>query len=433
MKILPINRYRFYQTLQPLFLLKKITSKSTTGCLQVFTASASWSIYVEEGRLVYACCTDKMFELLYKHLQRLSQKIPTLHHGIKEQLQAIFETGIENQAIPNPDYLAICWLVNQKYITSGQAGILIEHLALDVLEPFLHLKEGSYEFNPESFLDEMPKFCHLDIRLLVECCQKRSRGVSSPGNIDSSPSKQPALGRHHLGNDQSASGFAVANLRETSQRASFQQPADNHQEAPHHRRAASSHEGRASTETSTTNSSTVSGQQQHLHVVPPVQPQSAIPTQQPLPKPHSPKVLPHPVNASNNNHPLISQPQTEKKIYTIFCIDDSPVVVNAIQRFLDDQMFSVVGINDPLKALMQIIRLKPDIILLDIEMPNLDGYELCSLVRKHSQFKNTPVIMITGRTGFIDKAKAKIVRASGYLSKPFTQADLLKEIFQHIQ
>jgi CheY-like chemotaxis protein len=66
-------------------------------------------------------------------------------------------------------------------------------------------------------------------------------------------------------------------------------------------------------------------------------------------------------------------------------------------------------------------------------MPNLDGYELCSLVRKHSQFKNTPVIMITGRTGFIDKAKAKIVRASGYLSKPFTQADLLKEIFQHIQ
>ncbi len=96
-------------------------------------------------------------------------------------------------------------------------------------------------------------------------------------------------------------------------------------------------------------------------------------------------------------------------------------------------MFSVVGINDPLKALMQIIRLKPDLILLDIEMPNLDGYELCSLVRKHSHFKDTPIIMITGRTGFIDKARAKLVRASGYLSKPFTQADLLKEVFQHIK
>jgi CheY-like chemotaxis protein len=82
---------------------------------------------------------------------------------------------------------------------------------------------------------------------------------------------------------------------------------------------------------------------------------------------------------------------------------------------------------------MQIIRLKPDLILLDIEMPNLDGYELCSLVRKHSHFKDTPIIMITGRTGFIDKARAKLVRASGYLSKPFTQADLLKEVFQHIK
>ncbi|MCP6757292.1 MAG: response regulator [Fischerella sp. CENA71] len=399
MKILPINRYRFYQSLQPLFLLKKITSKSTTGCLQVFTASGSWSIYVEEGKLIYACYTEKMFELLYKHLQRLSQKIPTLHNGIKEQLRAIFETGIENQAIPNPDYLGICWLVNQKYLTPAQAGILVEQLALEVLESFLLLKEGSYEFTPESFLDEMPKFCHLDMRLLVERSQKRSHHTSIPGGkieksgVDTTAPQSDSSGRRHL-NHQSASEFAVTPRQQTSQRIS-------------------KGEGKLNLG------------QQHLHVVPP--------TQQPLPKPKQNNLLSHPINQNNSNRPLISQPNAEKKLYTVFCIDDSPTVINAIRKFLDDQMFSVMGINDPLKALMQIIRLKPDLILLDIEMPNLDGYELCSLVRKHSHFKDTPIIMITGRTGFIDKARAKLVRASGYLSKPFTQADLLKEVFQHIK
>jgi twitching motility two-component system response regulator PilG len=99
---------------------------------------------------------------------------------------------------------------------------------------------------------------------------------------------------------------------------------------------------------------------------------------------------------------------------------------------LDENTFSVVTINDPVKALMQILRSKPDLILLDVEMPSLDGYELCSLLRKHSAFKHTPIIMVTGRTGFIDRAKAKMVRSSGYLTKPFTQSELLKMVFKYL-
>jgi twitching motility two-component system response regulator PilG len=122
----------------------------------------------------------------------------------------------------------------------------------------------------------------------------------------------------------------------------------------------------------------------------------------------------------------------KEELYTIACIDDSQAVLNSIRHFLDEKTFAVVMINDPVKALMQIIRSKPDLILLDVEMPNLDGYELCSLLRRHSSFKNTPIIMVTGRTGFIDKAKAKIVRASGYLTKPFTRADLLRMVSRYI-
>ncbi len=89
-------------------------------------------------------------------------------------------------------------------------------------------------------------------------------------------------------------------------------------------------------------------------------------------------------------------------------------------------------INDPVKALMQVVRSKPDMILLDVGMPNLDGYELCSLLRRHPNFKQIPIIMVTGHTGFIDRAKAKIVGASGYLTKPFTQSELVKTVFRYL-
>jgi twitching motility two-component system response regulator PilG len=121
-----------------------------------------------------------------------------------------------------------------------------------------------------------------------------------------------------------------------------------------------------------------------------------------------------------------------KAQYTIACIDDSPTVLQAINSFLDDKIFSVIMIDDPVKALMQVIRNKPDLILLDVTMPNLDGYELCSLLRRHPDFKTTPIIMVTSNTGFIDRAKAKLVRASGYLTKPFNQSDLLKFIFKYL-
>ncbi|BAY24279.1 response regulator receiver protein PatA [Calothrix sp. NIES-2100] len=363
MKTLPISRYRFFQKIQPLSLLKKITNKSVTGCLQVFSKSGDWSIYIDEGKLIYACYSEKMFEPLYRNLQRLSKQISTIPTGINEQLRAIFETGIENQAIPNPDYLAICWLVNQKYINSAEAGILIEQLALEVLETFLQIEEGSYEFIPESFLDDLPKFCYLNLRLLVEHCQNY-RGE--------------AAGRESSPFSQRQGSFARQN---------------------------------------------------------PSQPYVKVPSP---PRTGSAPIVENshylPNYANNRSHHLeqVSSPVNDKKIYTIFCIDDSPSVLNAIKNFLDEQMFSVIGVTDSLKALMEILRSKPDLILLDITMPNLDGYELCSLLRKHSQFKNTPIIMVTGKTGLIDRAKAKIVKASGYLTKPFSQGDLLKIIFKHM-
>lgn len=139
-----------------------------------------------------------------------------------------------------------------------------------------------------------------------------------------------------------------------------------------------------------------------------------------------------PVAKPSSNLSSFAGKQISKSCYTIACIDDSPTVLQAIKSFLDDSTFAVVMINDPIKALIQVVRCKPDLVLLDVGMPNLDGYELCSLMRRHSSFKHTPIIMVTGHTGFIDRAKARLVGASGYLTKPFTQPELLKMVFKHL-
>lgn len=118
--------------------------------------------------------------------------------------------------------------------------------------------------------------------------------------------------------------------------------------------------------------------------------------------------------------------------YTIACIDDNPTILGAIERFLANTDFNILRIEDPVSALMCIIRAKPDLILLDITMPNLDGYELCSLLRRNGLFKQTPIIMVSSNAAFIDRARARLAGASGYLTKPFTRPNLLDIIRQHL-
>ena len=143
---------------------------------------------LEEGKLTYASCSEQLFERLENHLLNLSKEAPSLHSATRMQVRLIFEAKGENQSAPDTDYQAICWLVNQNYITANQAALLIEELAKDVLETFLTLKEGGYEFSVETHLDELPKFCYLDLRSLIEYCQKKIRDQQNP-MVNSSNSK----------------------------------------------------------------------------------------------------------------------------------------------------------------------------------------------------------------------------------------------------
>ena len=102
----------------------------------------------------------------------------------------------------------------------------------------------------------------------------------------------------------------------------------------------------------------------------------------------------------------------------IVCVDDSKTVQKQLRMTLEAGGYRVLSILDPSLALKKLSQHQPAVIFLDINMPNLNGYDLCSLLRKSQKFKEIPIVMLTGRDGMIDRVRAKIVGATDYLTKP---------------
>jgi twitching motility two-component system response regulator PilG len=75
---------------------------------------------------------------------------------------------------------------------------------------------------------------------------------------------------------------------------------------------------------------------------------------------------------------------------------------------------------------------KPDLILLDIILPKMDGYQILSIIRENPEFKNIPVIMLTSKDGIINKVKGRVAGSSAYLTKPFDPKQLVETIEKHI-
>lgn len=350
------------QKIHPLSLLAQLTSRFASGCLQVSDGSTSWSIYLDQGKLAFATSTANPFERLDRHLRQFNRQVPALVSAVRVQVRLLFESVTTGRTLSSTDYRAIRWLVEQAYLDTAQASLLIEELAKEVLESFLSITEGSHEFVEKDKFEDYPQLCLLELRPLVEHCQNQLRRRQS----------------------------------------STKSPASNHQKSAFLETKTSKPFAQIDPVTAAT------GQEQS-----------------------SKGGIPWAAKASDVKGKVLAD-RPLKGHYTIACIDDSPTILQAIKSFLDDASFTVIMISDPIKALMQVIRSKPDVILLDVGMPNLDGYELCSLLRRHANFKNTPIIMVTGNTGFIDRAKAKLVGASGYLTKPFTQSELLKIVFKHL-
>lgn len=136
-----------------------------------------------------------------------------------------------------------------------------------------------------------------------------------------------------------------------------------------------------------------------------------------------------PLTNSSRAEGLASQPARSPRI---ICIDDGVSVGKAVEEMLSQHGYEVSAMTNPLRALSQVFRLKPDLILCDIAMPELDGYEICAMLRTSTAFRQTPIVMLTGKEGFIDRLKARMVGATDYLTKPFGESELLMLVEKYI-
>lgn len=114
----------------------------------------------------------------------------------------------------------------------------------------------------------------------------------------------------------------------------------------------------------------------------------------------------------------------------IMVTDDSVTVRKVTGRFLERQGFDVITAKDGMDAVAQLADIKPDIMLLDIEMPRMDGFEVASHCRHDSRLKDLPIIMITSRTGEKHRERAMELGVNAYLGKPFQENELLAKIHE---
>jgi twitching motility two-component system response regulator PilG len=116
----------------------------------------------------------------------------------------------------------------------------------------------------------------------------------------------------------------------------------------------------------------------------------------------------------------------------VMVIDDSNTIRRSAEIFLKQAGCEIILAEDGFDALAKITDRQPDIIFVDVMMPRLDGYQTCSLIKKNSRFKSTPVIMLSSKDGLFDKARGRIVGSNEYLTKPFTKDSLLSTVQRYV-
>lgn len=116
----------------------------------------------------------------------------------------------------------------------------------------------------------------------------------------------------------------------------------------------------------------------------------------------------------------------------IACIDDSSSVLNTMEQLLTSAGYQFLGVEDGLRAIGALLTHKPDLIFLDLVMPNTNGYEICEKLRKISCFRTTPIVMLTGNDRYVNRLRSNFAGASEFLSKPLDTGAVLSVLHKHL-
>jgi two-component system, chemotaxis family, response regulator PixG len=400
----------------PKVFLRDLTS-TDGGLISASSEHVRWAFYIVKGKLVYASHSVDSFERLERHLKRLSREAGSLDEKVRSQLRLMFE-DVDSTAVP-AEYLAVSWLVSEQYLSRSLATKLIVRMVQEVTESFLSLSESISQIEHQ----EMPLrnfYCALEIPKLLDVIDQRLQYWQKLGPQIFSPYQCPYMVSVTLAGKRFPEQ-TVQRLGRMLRGFNFRQLGAllNRDEL-------------------------MLAKQLHplicdgaIILRDPIAPYNLLPRSyriDPYQESENINVLSELFDEDINDSGSITQimDKQELKTWKIACIDDSQAMLNEIERLLEGDEYSTFLINDSMKALMKMASIRPDLILLDVGMPNVDGYQLCSLIRRSSIFKDIPVVMVTGHKGLLDRARARLAGATDYLTKPFSKPDLLKMVMRHL-
>lgn len=331
----------------------------------------SWLVFFANGGILYAGRTNEQLERLRDILHSLNLSI---------NWSAV---NLSNLApLRPPEYGALWWLLENNYLTTQQAHSTLYRLIEETLFEVISLHQGRFSFRFRASLS--PQLTEFSISPLVKKVIRQLQGWLQLQPHFNSFDDCPLLTKaHRSDSDPSLSPLlAMANgktsIIQISRHLNRNIFSIAHELYPYIQQ----------------------GKLQLLH------------------RPQSP--------ANNHTRSIVNA------VPRIVCIDDTLAVRQAIEMMLDAYGYEVTSIASPVKALSLLFSLKPDLILCDVAMPDLEGHQLCAMLRQAPCFQIVPIVMLTGKDSFVDRVKANMLGATDYLTKPFDEPELLALVEKYV-
>ncbi|MFT7693445.1 MAG: excisionase family DNA binding protein [Candidatus Latescibacterota bacterium] len=129
--------------------------------------------------------------------------------------------------------------------------------------------------------------------------------------------------------------------------------------------------------------------------------------------------------------PLDETPSTPER-RRLLLVDDEPAILNLIIRYFQrhEAPYELCTANDGFEAGLQMARFRPDLVVLDLMMPHVDGFRVCKLIRSNPQMRDTGILVVTGYASDENRTKAMDQGADSWLAKPFEPAELARQVEQ---
>lgn len=380
-------------TFESLVTLKK---KQFTGQLLLSSdGDEQWTFYIFLGRLLYGTGGQHSVRRLYRHLSKVSDQLTP---DTLKRLQA----EIKNDFTSCWEYEFLLYLVKQSYLAPTQASKVIHGILSEIFFDISHHEQIKHRMQSE---------------LLIQ----QQLGLIDPAQL--LEHQRPLWQRWQEAHLEIYSMNLAPIIRNNEKLQEDTSPKV-------YKTLVELFNGRCTLwdAVATTNRSPIDVMRSLLPYI-----QTGVIELVELPDflpPTIPKSLPPAIPPRAKQPDPVPVPKPKQAL--VVCVDDSAWVCNTLEKVVTRAGFRFLAIQDPLRAIPTLLTQKPQLILLDLLMPNTNGYEICSQLRRISAFRETPIIILTGNDGIVDRVRAKLVGATDFLSKSVNYAQLMAVLNKYL-